>query len=230
MADEVYGQIIIEEERVREDYTQIPNTILQHPDVSPGAKLTYSILLMYARKKGSCFPGQETMATDMGAGVRSVIRYLQELEKAKLIRIKRNGLNRPNTYYLSKWVDAGYAKLADQEVPKSDVLEVPNRHAKNTFGNKEALEEDSSRLSNGTNAEERSTIEDYIEDFGREFNDQASLKSSTSRAVNLYVKSNLPMDEFRDQMLAARSQVKQRRASKRMAYFFACLERLLEEK
>ncbi len=81
-------------------FTQVPNFILKSKDLSVGAKLTYSMLLSYAWHHDYCFPGQETLAVDMGAGKRSVVRYVDELEKADCISIKRQGLGKPNIYTL----------------------------------------------------------------------------------------------------------------------------------
>src|ERR687884_1242793 len=92
------GTIIIEEERLRESWTSIPNTILRRTDVSPGAKLTYVMLLTYAYQKGSCFPGQETVARDMGVSRRSVVTYLKELQAVGLLLVKRRGLGKTNVY------------------------------------------------------------------------------------------------------------------------------------
>src|SRR5438093_149830 len=86
------GVILIEEERLRENFTQIPNTILRRPDLSPGAKLTYVMLLSYAWQTDRCFPGQARLARDMGSGERSVIRYLKELKEAGLLGVERRGL------------------------------------------------------------------------------------------------------------------------------------------
>src|SRR5215212_12199669 len=126
------GVIIIEEERLRERFTQIPNTILRRPDITPGAKLTYVMLLSYAWQKDSCFPGQATLAGDMGAGERSVIRYLKELQEKALLRVKRRGLGLTNVYTLTRWGESRSANLADPEVPKPTGPEVPNLQTKNT--------------------------------------------------------------------------------------------------
>jgi len=79
----------------------VPNFVLRSNKVSPGAKLAYSILLSYAWQNDFCFPGQETLAVDMGVGQRSVIRHLQELQKADFIKIKRQGWGKPNLYELN---------------------------------------------------------------------------------------------------------------------------------
>lgn len=81
-------------------FTQVPNYILRSKDLSVGAKLTYAMLLSYAWQNDFCFPGQETLAEDMGAGKRSVVRYIEELERAKCVSIKRQGLGKPNVYTL----------------------------------------------------------------------------------------------------------------------------------
>jgi Helix-turn-helix domain len=81
-------------------FTQVPNYILRSKDLSVGAKLTYAMLLSYAWQNDFCFPGQETLAQDMGSGKRSVVRYVDELEKAACISIKRQGLGKSNTYTL----------------------------------------------------------------------------------------------------------------------------------
>ena len=62
-------------------YTQVPNFILRSKDLSIGAKMTYAALLSYAWQNDYCFPGQQTLAEDMGSGKRSVVRYIDELEK-----------------------------------------------------------------------------------------------------------------------------------------------------
>jgi len=83
-------------------WTGVPNVILESDKISVGAKLTYAMLLKYAREKDGCFPGQDTLARDIGSGERSVRRWLKELEQARYIRIKRRGQGRPNYYYVTK--------------------------------------------------------------------------------------------------------------------------------
>jgi hypothetical protein len=81
-------------------YTQVPNAILEHPNISPGAKLTYAMLLRYAWQADHCFPGQERLAKDVGAGERSIRTYLKELETGGLVEIHQRGLGRSNLYVL----------------------------------------------------------------------------------------------------------------------------------
>jgi len=64
---------------VEKGFTQIPNVILTNKDLSIGAKLTYSMLLKYCWYDNKCFPGQETLAENLGASERSVRTWLKEL-------------------------------------------------------------------------------------------------------------------------------------------------------
>ena len=82
-------------------FTQVPNFILTEPHLSVGAKMAYAMLLRYAWQNDFCFPGQERLAKDMGAGARSVVRYIQELEKEQFVTIKKRGQGRPNLYELN---------------------------------------------------------------------------------------------------------------------------------
>ena len=88
-------------------FTQVPNCMLKSNKLSPGAKLTYAMLLSYAWQNEFCFPGQETLAEDMGSGLRSVVRYIRELEDAKFLKIKKLGQGRVNLYELNLTVPKG---------------------------------------------------------------------------------------------------------------------------
>jgi hypothetical protein len=68
-------------------FTQVPNFILTNKDLSVGAKLYYAMLLKYAREKDYCFPGQQTLAEDMGSSERSVRTYQKELEDAGFLEV-----------------------------------------------------------------------------------------------------------------------------------------------
>ena len=82
--------------------------------------------------------------------------------------------------------------------------------------------------------EARLTLIEYIADLSTEFIDTASIASSTTRAVNLFRRSGLSMDQFIDIMTDARAVTKERMASikkrnregdkTKMAYFFSILE------
>lgn len=82
----------------REGFTQVPNFVLKANNISAGAKLAYAMLLSYAWNNNFCFPGQEKLAQDMGAGVRSVKRYMRELVRKGYVSVKRRGLGKTNVY------------------------------------------------------------------------------------------------------------------------------------
>ena len=79
-------------------WTGVPNFILKSQHLSPGAKITYAMLLQYAREQDMCFPGQERLAKDIGNGERSVRRWIAELEEVGLISVQKRGQGRPNLY------------------------------------------------------------------------------------------------------------------------------------
>ena len=81
-------------------FTQVPNIILIDKALSVGAKLTYAMLLKYAWSHNACFPGQQTLADDMGAGERSIRTYLKELEEVGFLEVKQRGLGKTNLYRL----------------------------------------------------------------------------------------------------------------------------------
>ncbi|MDP9373332.1 MAG: hypothetical protein M3Q65_12945 [Chloroflexota bacterium] len=82
----------------------------------------------------------------------------------------------------------------------------------------------------------------FVQGLGRECNDNASLRSSTSRLANLYHKSGLALEDFIEHLYAARAITQERTAAIRapattatgtrqknkMAYFFAVLEDQLQ--
>ena len=82
-------------------FTQVPNYVLKEFDISPGAKLAYTMLLSYAWQNDFCFPGQDTLAADMRVSLRSIGTYIKELETVELLTVTRRGLGRSNLYKLS---------------------------------------------------------------------------------------------------------------------------------
>lgn len=81
-------------------FTQVPNFIITNKALSVGAKLTYAMLLKYAWADNACFPGQQKLAQDIGAGERSVRTYLKELENARFLEVVQRGLGKTNLYRL----------------------------------------------------------------------------------------------------------------------------------
>ena len=116
--------IIVEDDLLKQGFTQVPNALLRLPGVTHGAKLTYALLLSYAWQLGSCFPGQEQLAQDLSVERKAVIRYLKELKDKQIIRVERRGMGKTNVYYLPKLSDV--PKMGHQEVPKTGQQKVPS--------------------------------------------------------------------------------------------------------
>ena len=84
----------------RGGFTQVPNFILNDPDLSLGAKVTYAKFLQYAWYNDHCFPGQERLAGEIGMSRPRVNEFVKELERIGLITIKRRGQGKTNLYVI----------------------------------------------------------------------------------------------------------------------------------
>lgn len=89
----------------------IPLWLLERPEISPGAKLIYATLARHAGPKGDCFPGQNTLAQEIGLlgkhADRSIRNYIKELVDHLLVEKEQWGLNKTNRYYFLEhpWMD-----------------------------------------------------------------------------------------------------------------------------
>jgi Helix-turn-helix domain len=81
-------------------FTQLPNCVLNDPNLSPGGKVVYAKLLSYAWYNNRVFPGQEKLAEEIGSGKRTIIRLIAELEKRGYVEVQRRGQGLTNVYVL----------------------------------------------------------------------------------------------------------------------------------
>lgn len=81
-------------------FTQVPNFILNSPKLSFAAKVIYAKLLSYAWHNNCVFPGQETMAEELGTSQPTVARAIGELQEQSLLDIQRRGQGKTNLYVL----------------------------------------------------------------------------------------------------------------------------------
>jgi len=81
-------------------FTQVPNFILEDPNVSIGSKVVYAMFLRYAWHNDHCFPGQDTLAKHLGMSIGRTNQFIKELEAAGLIEIKKRGQGKTNLYKL----------------------------------------------------------------------------------------------------------------------------------
>ena len=103
--------------------------------------MTYVLLLKYAWREGSCFPGIDRLAEELGVERKSVMRYTRELQDRGLITIKRRGLGRTNVYHIMrlKTEDVLRLKSHGRDFLKShhqDTRKSDRWDAKNTQGKK----------------------------------------------------------------------------------------------
>jgi DNA-binding transcriptional MocR family regulator len=92
--------IVVLNEALKHGFAQIPRYVLCDRKLSFGARLTYAVLLSYAWQEGSCFPGQQKMASNLGVTRQMVNTYLNELKLHKYIDWERRGLGKTNVYYI----------------------------------------------------------------------------------------------------------------------------------
>lgn len=81
-------------------FTQVPNVLLNSPELSLQSKVVYSKLLSYAWHNNQVFPGQERMAAELGTSKSTVNRGIQELESHAWLEIRRRGQGKTNLYIL----------------------------------------------------------------------------------------------------------------------------------
>jgi hypothetical protein len=126
---------------------------------------------------------------------------------------------------------SNFRKQSTQERSEKEKVSVPLRPAHYPNDNEDAA-------SMHIDSEVREQLLHFAQDFAREFNDAAPLRSSTSRLANLYHRAGMPMTDFIDHLYAARSITKERTAAIRTlagdptaewqknkaGYFFAVLE------
>ncbi len=244
--------VIVEDETLAAGFTQIPNGVLRRPDLQPGAKLTYMVLLSYAWQEDSCYPGQDRLAADMGVSERSVVTYLKQLQEAGLVTVRRRGLGLTNVYVLhrisgsEKSAPPRGARSAPAQVHVPTALEVQKLRPKKTQTEKDPRDEDGSNASNNPplvmSREDAERIGWVIQDVARELNDRAPLKATTARALKLYTAAGLDLDGFLDIVQAARVRTQRYTGSikaepvaradgwpvkPKVAYFFGVLEDML---
>lgn len=90
----------------RGGFTQVPNFILENPDLTLGAKVVYAMFLRYAWHNDLCFPGQEKLGSALGMSRQSVSSFIIELGEAGLVTIQRRGQGKTNLYKIHfqvKW-------------------------------------------------------------------------------------------------------------------------------
>ncbi|WP_395144501.1 helix-turn-helix domain-containing protein [Armatimonas sp.] len=78
------------------------NCVLYDTSISDGAKVTYMMLLDFARQEESCFPGQLKLAERRSTTERTIRNHLVELQGRGLISIEQRGHMKTNVYWIEE--------------------------------------------------------------------------------------------------------------------------------
>jgi biotin operon repressor len=94
--------VVVEDETLAAGFTMIPNLVFNRTDLSSNAKLTYMGFLFHSWQKGSCFPGQQRLAEELGLSIATIRRATRELQARGLLRVTQRGQGKTNIYTLTK--------------------------------------------------------------------------------------------------------------------------------
>ena len=93
----------------------LAGVVLKDASLSDGAKVTYMLLLDYARQSAACWPGQGTLAEARGLKERAIRNHLTELEERGLITIEQRGLRQTNVYWIESVERLYHAPVSDRQ-------------------------------------------------------------------------------------------------------------------
>lgn len=103
---------------------------LSNPNIGSGIKLVLRNLLDRRIDKSYSFPGEVTIARDVGLGVDAVKKYVKFLKERDYVKIKRGGINphtgKPyssNTYDLSYFLTLKTVPVKSKEVNQDETEE-----------------------------------------------------------------------------------------------------------
>ena len=156
--------IHIVDENLRHGFAQLPRPVLRAKGLSDKAKLVYALLLDYAWRDGSCFPGQKTLATDLDCDDRTIRRALTELQEYELVDWKQRGLSQTNVYYIlsvagnprlhaaAPIFEPDRSKMSGQDRSKLSGQDRSKMSDKEYSGEEYPVEEDTDKHSKETNS------------------------------------------------------------------------------
>jgi hypothetical protein len=173
------GRRVVESRAPVNGYTAVENEVLFAADLSPGARLLYSILKCYSWKHHTAWPGQELLAANLGlTSPRQVRRYLLELEDAGLLSMERRGLTQTNVYRLHAPSVAFAVRRRKNDMAAPDGTNMSHQERTDMSGlegtDMSALEAPSVSALDGTGMTDKETVieetvieETVIEESGR---------------------------------------------------------------
>lgn len=85
---------------------RVDQSVMRDPALSIEAKGIFAYLCSFADEEGKCYPGIETILSEIGMSKTRYYKYLAELKKCNLIRVeagqRRQGSFPRNTYYINQ--------------------------------------------------------------------------------------------------------------------------------
>jgi DNA primase catalytic subunit len=180
-------------------------------------------------------------------------KAMNELRGAGLVMQEKRGQGRSNRYHLlvkpkdSFVQDQNVERVEEeikeehQEIPLEDSIaknpDILSLDTRETTKQPSAHESSPSPIPAPQLDEVRMAIFPFVKDIARELHDEASLSATTTRAVRLYRKANVSIEDFQTHLLVARQTTQERSASikksrqdgvkVKVPYFFAVLEKTL---
>lgn len=107
--------LTIEDQRHAAGYVVLYKYILHASNLSAQAKILYCFLLSYAYEKDHCFPGYQRLGGDLGWSENVVRKYMQELQRIRLVRVEHRGLGQSNRYRIAR-LESVRIRPAESEV------------------------------------------------------------------------------------------------------------------
>lgn len=77
------------DERRKEGYGLVFQSVMRDKNLSIGAKVLYSYLSAFAGTTGRAFPSRTTICEDLGVGIDTYTKYKRELQEYGIIEVKR---------------------------------------------------------------------------------------------------------------------------------------------
>lgn len=105
----------------------LPNWLLERPEITLGAKVTYARLAQFAGRRGVAIVRRHVLAAKLASSERSVGTYLTELIDSGLIKSNRPGLGKPNQYRFLKHPWMQFRESLDEpDTPDRQDLPIQN--------------------------------------------------------------------------------------------------------
>jgi len=110
--EELESSISVIDGSVQEKFTMVQNSFILNPEYTPNEKIIFIALLAYAFRKGSSFPGQERLATELKLSRTTINQTMKKLEEKgaffKVPQYKESNRRISNMYFLANIDEKGF--------------------------------------------------------------------------------------------------------------------------